>query len=230
MSDAIVLLSGGLDSATTLAVAIDRGLTCHALSFDYGQRHRFELRASANVARALGAASHRVVVLDTSAFHGSALTDGADAAPKGRSLEEIGTGIPVTYVPARNLVFLSFGVACAESIGAGIVLIGANAIDYSGYPDCRPAFIESFQATANLATRAGVEGDGILIEAPLIDMTKGQIIHLGTSLGVDYSMTHSCYDPDERGGACGQCDSCELRRRGFREAGVPDPTRYGTRS
>lgn len=226
MSDAVVLLSGGLDSATTLAVAVDRGLRAHAISFDYGQRHRFELAAAEVVARELGAASHRVVTLDASVFAGSALTDSAIEAPKDRTDEQIGAGIPVTYVPARNLVFLSFAVAFAESIGADAVLIGANAIDYSGYPDCRPEFVEAFGRAANLATRAGVEGAGIRVEAPLIDLTKAEIIALGTRLGVDYAMTHSCYDPDAEGRACGRCDACRLRREGFERAGVADPTRY----
>jgi 7-cyano-7-deazaguanine synthase len=222
----VVLLSGGLDSATTLAVARDRAFDCHAISFDYGQRHRFELDAARRVASSLGAASHDIVRIDTSVFGDTSLTGDGPAPMKDRSSAEIGAGIPDSYVPARNLVFLSFGVAAAEAKGASHVFIGANAIDYSGYPDCRPAFIESFGRTAALATKAGVEGSPISIEAPLITLTKAEIIKLGARLGVDYSVTHSCYDPDDRGLACGRCDSCQIRRQGFADAGVPDPTPY----
>ena len=222
----IVLLSGGLDSATTLGVARDRGLVCHAISFDYGQRHRFELEAARRVAAALGASSHRIVRIDTSLFGDTSLTGAGPAPAKDRSSDQIGEGIPDSYVPARNLIFLSIAVAAAESRRTATVFIGANAVDYSGYPDCRPEFIESFGRTAALATKSGIEGSPIRIEAPLIDLTKAEIIELGVRLGVDYSMTHSCYDPDEWGLACGRCDSCQIRRRGFAEAGVADPTRY----
>lgn len=223
----VVLLSGGLDSATVLAIARDRGYRCHTLAFDYGQRHRHELGASAEIADALGAATHRVFDLDIGQFGGSALTSSAIEVPKGRDEDRMGD-IPVTYVPARNLVFLSIALGYAETLGAADIFIGVNAIDYSGYPDCRPAFIESFTTTASLATRLGVEGEGIRVHTPLIDLTKAQIIARGAELGVDYAMTHSCYDPDERGGACGRCDSCVLRRSGFIEAGIGDPTRYST--
>lgn len=221
---AIVLLSGGLDSATVLAIARDRGYSCHALAFDYGQRHRHELEACKRVASTLGAASHRVFSLDATAFAGSALTDNI-AVPKDRNETEM-TEIPATYVPARNLVFLSVALAYAESLSATDIFIGVNAIDYSGYPDCRPAFIESFTHTANLATKLGVDGNAIRIHTPLMEMTKAQIITIGTELGVDYALTHSCYDPSAEGLACGRCDSCVLRRNGFEQAGIPDPTRY----
>ncbi|MDY7110518.1 MAG: 7-cyano-7-deazaguanine synthase QueC [Planctomycetota bacterium] len=219
---AVVLLSGGLDSATTLAVARDAGFACHVLSFDYGQRHRFELEASRRVAESLGAVEHRVMRIDLRALGGSALTDDIEV-PKDQPPGEIGGGIPITYVPARNTVFLSFALAWAEVLEARDIFIGANAIDYSGYPDCRPAFIEAFQRMANLATRMGVQGRAITIHAPLIELTKGQIIRRGLKLGVDYALTHSCYDPDEDGRPCGHCDSCLLRAAGFREAGVADP-------
>ncbi len=222
---AVVLLSGGLDSAAALAIARDRGLECHALSLDYGQRHRTELAAARRVAAALGAASHTLVPLDLRMFGGSALTDDIDV-PKHRSGDEIADGIPVTYVPARNLVFLSLAVGHAEVVGARSIYLGVNAIDYSGYPDCRPEFVRSFEATANLATKAGVEGAGVSIIAPLMDLTKAEIIRQGVGLGVDFALTSSCYDPDEDGRACGACDSCVLRRQGFEAAGVPDPTRY----
>lgn len=224
---AVVLLSGGLDSATVLAIAQYQGYTCHALAFDYGQRHRHELDACARIADALGAASHRVFELDIGQFGGSALTNSDIAVPKDRD-ESSMDDIPVTYVPARNLVFLSIALGYAETLGATNLFIGVNAIDYSGYPDCRPEFIESFTRTANLATKLGVDGNAIKVHTPLIDMTKAQIIAKGTDLGVDYAMTHSCYDPDETGGACGRCDSCALRRNGFIEAGIEDPTRYST--
>jgi len=223
---AVVLLSGGLDSATVLAVARDRGFACHALSFDYGQRHRFELEAAGKVAEALGAVDHRIVRLDLTAeggFGRSALTDEI-AVPKDRST----TGrIPPTYVPARNTIFLSVALACAEVVGAFDVFIGVNAVDYSGYPDCRPEFIEAFEELANVATAAAVEQRGrFRIRAPLIHMTKAEIIRTGLSLGVDYSLTHSCYDPADDGAACGRCDACRLRLAGFAAADVEDPARY----
>lgn len=224
---AVVLLSGGLDSTTVLAIARDQGFLCHTLAFDYGQRHRHELAACTRIAQHMGAASHRVFTLDIGQFGGSALTDSSIVVPKDRDEAHM-DHIPVTYVPARNLVFLSIATAYAETLGATDLFIGVNAIDYSGYPDCRPAFIDSFTQTANLATKAGVEGAAIRVHTPLIDLTKAQIIQRGTALGVDYSMTHSCYDPDETGGACGRCDSCVLRRSGFAAAGVNDPTRYAT--
>jgi 7-cyano-7-deazaguanine synthase len=214
---AVVLLSGGLDSSTVLAYAVSKGYECHAVSFDYGQRHRFELKAAKRVARALGAAGHRLVKVGLSDFGGSALT--ADIpVPKMRSHKDIGTGIPVTYVPARNTVFLSLALAFAESIGAYDIFIGVNALDYSGYPDCRPEYIRAFARMANLATKAGVEGARFKIHTPLIRMTKAEIIKLGLKLGVDYTMTHSCYDPKPDGTPCGRCDSCLLRAKGFREA------------
>ncbi len=223
---AVVLVSGGLDSATTLAIAADQGFTCHAITFDYGQRNRFELNSAAAVAKFVGVRAHRIVHLDLSAsagFGASALTDEIDV-PKDAVNE---TGIPVTYVPARNTIFLSVALGYAEVIGAFDIFIGVNAIDYSGYPDCRPEFIESFEATANLATAAAVEGKGrFKIHAPLIRMNKFQIIRTGLGLGVDYSLTHSCYDPDPAGAACGRCDSCRLRLAGFSEAGAADPIRY----
>jgi 7-cyano-7-deazaguanine synthase len=233
---AVVLLSGGLDSATVLAVARDRRLACLTVAFDYGQRHRHELAAAERVAAALGAFEHRTVALDPRAFAGSALTPAAGApdagVPKGRNLASMPQSIPATYVPARNLVFLAMATAAAESISAGSVWIGVNAVDFSGYPDCRPAFIDAFQQAARLGTRAGTVGDGIAIQAPLLAMTKAEIIRLGTSLGVDYALTMSCYDPAgpaERPLACGACDACVLRREGFAAAGVEDPTRYAPR-
>ena len=222
---AIVLLSGGLDSATTLAIARMEGFETHALTFRYGQRHDAELRAATEVAAALGAASQREIVVDLGQVGGSALT--ADIpVPKHRSASDIGEGIPVTYVPARNTIFLAFALAWCEVLGARDVFIGVNALDYSGYPDCRPEFITAFERMASLATRAGLEGNGIVIHAPLIHLSKADIIRRGQSLGVDFALTHSCYDPAPDGGACGACDACLLRARGFREAGVPDPTRY----
>lgn len=221
---AIVLLSGGLDSATVLAIARDEGYACWAVSFNYGQRHRFELEAATRVAQALGACDFRIITLDPASFAGSALTDDL-TVPKDRSDDAMASGIPNTYVPARNLVFLAVATGIAEVIGARDLFIGVNALDYSGYPDCRPAFIEAFERTANLATSAGVAGDTLTIHAPLMDLTKAQIIKRGLALGVDYAMTHSCYDPAD-GGACGRCDACLLRRRGFEKARVPDPTRY----
>jgi len=223
---AVCLLSGGLDSATCLAVARREGFECYALSFDYGQRHRVELEAARRVAGSLGAARHVILRIDLRAVGGSALTDDL-AVPKGRSLSEMGQGIPVTYVPARNTVFLSCALAWAEALGACDIFLGVNAIDYSGYPDCRPEYIEAFERMANLATRAGVEqGVSIKIHTPLIGLRKAEIVKLGASLGVDFGLTHSCYDPEEAGLACGQCDSCLLRLKGFQEAGLRDPLEY----
>lgn len=226
---AVVLLSGGLDSATALAVASRRdGLACHCLSVDYHQRHRVELERAACVARQLGAAEHKVVKVDLRAFGGSALTDAAIAVPKSRGEGEMARGIPVTYVPARNTVLLSLALGFAETLDTGLIYCGVNAVDFSGYPDCRPAFMEAFGRMANLATKAAVEGRArVEIRAPLISLSKADIIRLGMSLGVDYSLTSSCYDPDEKGRACGECDACILRRRGFEAAGVSDPTTYG---
>lgn len=225
MERAVVLVSGGLDSATALAVARRDGFECYALSVDYGQRHRFELEAAAAVARHLGAAEHRVVSVDLRAIGGSALTDDVDVPKSG-----VGEGIPVTYVPARNLTFLSIALGWAEVLGAHDLYIGINAVDFSGYPDCRPGFVGAFERVANVATKAGVEGEPFRVRAPLIDLTKAEIIRLGADLGVDYSLTHSCYDPASGGAACGRCDSCRLRRAGFEVAGVPDPTRYVERA
>lgn len=228
---AVVLLSGGLDSATVLAIARSRGLVCHAIAFDYGQRHRHELNAAKLVAETLGAASFRVFPLDIGAFGGSALTDTCIEVPKDRDESAMSGDIPATYVPARNLVFLSIALGLAETLRAQTLCIGVNEIDYSGYPDCRPEFIAAFQQAANLATNAGVAGHGFTIDTPLIGMGKADIIRRGTELGVDYGITHSCYDPVIRGDdalACGRCDSCQLRRAGFEQAGVPDPTRYAT--
>jgi 7-cyano-7-deazaguanine synthase len=223
---AVVLLSGGIDSTTTLAVARARGFTTHALTFRYGQRHAVEVEAARRVAQALGAAGHEIVTIDLRAFGGSALTDDL-AVPKNRAAADIGQGIPVTYVPARNTIFLSFALAWAEVLGAWDVFIGVNALDYSGYPDCRPEFIGAFERLANLATKAAVEGRGRLrIHTPLIHLSKADIVRDGTALGVDYALTLSCYDPTPDGLGCGQCDACTLRRKGFTEAGIPDPTRY----
>ena len=221
-STAVVLLSGGLDSATMLATAVDDGFACYALSVDYGQRHRFELGAAKAVARSLGARDHLVVEIDLGIFGGSALTADVDV-PKDRSPDRMAEGIPVTYVPARNTIFLSLALGYAEVLGAADIFIGVNAVDYSGYPDCRPRFIEAFEAMANLATRMGVEGRRITIHAPLIELTKGRIIRRGLELGVDFALTFSCYDPDAGGRPCGRCDSCLLRAEGFREAGIADP-------
>ncbi len=222
---AVVLLSGGLDSATVLALVRAEGFEAYALSFRYGQRHVRELEAADRVARSLGAARHVVLDIDLRLFGGSALTSDI-AVPKRRSVEEIGDGIPVTYVPARNLIFLSFAVAWAEVLGSFDVFIGVNALDYSGYPDCRPEFIEAFMRTAALGTKAGVEGTAaVTIHTPLIHMTKAEIIREGMTLGVDYGLTFSCYDPTPEGRPCGGCDSCLLRAKGFQEAGLPDPAR-----
>lgn len=223
---AVCLLSGGLDSSTCLAFARDNGFECYALSFDYGQRHKVELEAGRRVAKALGAKQHIVVSFDLRLLGGSALTGDVEV-PKERSTEEMGQGIPVTYVPARNTVFLAFALAWAEVLEASDIFIGVNAIDYSGYPDCRPEYLEAFSGMANLATKAGVEGrTRIRIHAPLMDKTKADIVRLAVDLGVDLSLTHSCYDPDNQGRPCGACDSCQLRRKGFAEAGVADPLEY----
>ncbi len=222
MKNAVVLLSGGLDSATVLAMARDAGFQCYALSFDYGQRHQCELEAAEKVAAALGAVKHNTVKIDLRLWGGSALTDDAIEVPDAAE----SNGIPVTYVPARNLIFLSFATAWAEVLGARDIFIGVNSIDYSGYPDCRPGFIRSFQETARLGTCAVDEGWHYEIHAPLQNMSKGQIITAGTRLGVDYRLTTSCYNPDAAGRSCGKCASCALRRAGFEAAGVPDPTRY----
>ncbi len=222
---AVILLSGGLDSATTLAIARDRGFRVNALSFRYGQRHAVEVEAAGRVATALGAERHEIVDIDLRAFGGSALT-GDVAVPKDRDDAAIATGIPVTYVPARNTIMLSFALAFAEVLDSADIFIGVNAVDYSGYPDCRPAYIEAFERMANLATRAGIEGRHLTIHAPLLRLTKGEIIRTGVSLGVDYGLTSSCYDPDEQGRPCGRCDSCRLRLKGFAEAGLADPLVY----
>ncbi|MBN7798577.1 7-cyano-7-deazaguanine synthase QueC [Parahaliea mediterranea] len=218
---AVILVSGGLDSTTVLAMARKQGFDCYTLSFDYGQRHRAELLAAERVSASLGDVEHKVVKLNLDSIGGSALTDTGIAVP-----EEETSGIPVTYVPARNTVFLSIALGWAEVLGADDIFIGVNAVDYSGYPDCRPAYIAAYEAMANLATRAGVEGHNLRIHAPLMDMGKGEIIRAGIALGVDYSLTVSCYQATGEGLACGRCDSCRLRRQGFVDAGVPDPTRY----
>jgi 7-cyano-7-deazaguanine synthase len=218
---AVVLLSGGLDSATVLAMARAEGYACYTLSFDYGQRHRIELAAAEKIAQALGSADHRLVRLDLSWMGGSALLDASIPVPDSPS-----EGIPVTYVPARNTVFLAMALGWAEVQSAQEIFIGANAVDYSGYPDCRPAYMAAFEHVANLATRAGVEGQRLRLHTPLMHMRKHEIIRRGVELGVDYALTSSCYAPDARGRACGKCDSCRLRAAGFREAGVPDPTPY----
>lgn len=223
---AVVLLSGGLDSATALAIARAQGYGCYTLAFDYGQRHHSELEAAARIARAQGALEHKVVRLDLDLIGGSALTDMNMAVPE-RSLESIGDpGIPVTYVPARNTIFLAIALGWAEVLGARDIFIGVNAVDYSGYPDCRPEYIAAFETLANLATKAAVEGQGIRFHTPLIQLSKADIIGRGQSLGVDYALTVSCYQADASGRACGHCDSCLLRQQGFQQAGVADPTRY----
>ncbi len=218
---AVVLTSGGLDSTTVLAVAKERGFDCYALSFDYGQRHKAELEAARLSAVNNGAVQHKVIRLDLASIGGSALTDDAIAVP-----EQESDGIPVTYVPARNTIFLSIALGWAEVLGAEAIFIGVNAVDYSGYPDCRPEFIRAFESMANLATKAGVEGRGVRVETPLLNLSKGEIIKLGGRLGVDYAQTVSCYQATDGGLACGVCDACRLRRRGFAEAGLADPTRY----
>jgi 7-cyano-7-deazaguanine synthase len=225
MAAAVVLLSGGVDSTTCLAVARARGHRVGAITFAYGQRHAAELLAARRVAEALQAADHLVVEFDLKPIGGSALTAGFEMPPPA-SLEEIGREVPVTYVPARNTIFLSFALSWAEVLGAREIYIGANAVDYSGYPDCRPEYLEAFERVANLGTKAGSEGARFRVVAPLLHLTKAEIIRKGAELGVDYALTHSCYDPDPEGRACGVCDSCLLRAKGFREAGVPDPTRY----
>lgn len=218
---AVILLSGGLDSATIVAMAKAQGFACYTMSFDYGQRHRAELQAAERVARQLGVVEHKVIGLDLNGIGGSALTDPDIAVP-----ETPGEGIPVTYVPARNTVFLSLALGWAEVIGARHLFIGVNAVDYSGYPDCRPEFVEAFERLANLATKAGVEGDTFKIEAPLQFLSKAQIVQAGSQLGVDYALTVSCYQADDEGQACGRCDSCRLRAEGFKAAKISDPTRY----
>jgi len=225
MKRAVVLLSGGIDSATTLAIALTEGYQAYALSFDYGQRHQIEMQAACHVANALGAKEHRVAKIDMRVFGGSALTDDL-AVPKQRSKIQIAQGIPVTYVPARNTIFLAYALAWAEVIPANDIFIGVNAIDYSGYPDCRPEFVEAFETLANLGTKAGVEGRRFQIHTPLIKFSKADIVRKSVELGVDLSFTHSCYDPSPEGLACGECDSCLLRLKGFREAGIHDPIRY----
>lgn len=226
MAKAVVLVSGGLDSATVLAVARNQGYECYALSFDYGQRHRHELEAAHRVCRRFGVVDHRVCPLDLRVFGGSALTADIEV-PKDRPDGEMSHGIPITYVPARNTIFLSVALGWAEVLGAHDLFLGVNAVDYSGYPDCRPEFIAAFESLANLATKAGVEGTRFRIHTPLIDLTKAEIIRLGRSLGVDYSLTHSCYDPSPNGRPCGRCDSCQLRAKGFAEAGLSDPSLAG---
>jgi 7-cyano-7-deazaguanine synthase len=218
---AVILVSGGLDSSTVLAMAKQQGFDCYTLSFDYGQRHRSELFAAAKVSEAMQVEAHKVVSLDLGTIGGSALTDTNIDVPEYET-----TGIPVTYVPARNTVFLSIALGWAEVLGANDIFVGVNAVDYSGYPDCRPDYINAFEQMANLATKAGVEGNKLTVHAPLIDMTKGQIIQAGLKIGVDYTVTVSCYQADEEGAACGVCDSCRLRKQGFIDAGVKDPTRY----
>jgi 7-cyano-7-deazaguanine synthase len=224
MKRAVVLLSGGLDSATTLAICAYHGFEPYALSFDYGQRHKLELNAAKRVAASLGVREHRVATIDLRIFGGSALTDDI-AVPKNRDVGR-GSDVPITYVPARNTIFLSYALAWCEVLGAADIFIGANAIDYSGYPDCRPEFISAFENLAGLATKAGVEGTPFRIHAPLLSMSKAQIIGKGAELGVDFALTHSCYDPTPNGLACGECDSCRLRLAGFRDAGVADPIAY----
>lgn len=223
---AVVLLSGGLDSATCAAIARSEGLAVHALSVDYGQRHRFELESAQRVARSLDVTEHKILPIDLAALGGSALTDDIDV-PQGRSDDQIAEGIPITYVPARNTVMLSLALGYAEVLGAADIFIGVNAVDYSGYPDCRPEFVAAFEQVANLATKAGVEGElKFTIHTPLIDLTKAQIVQRGTSLGVDYGLTHTCYSPDEQGISCGTCDACQLRIKGFEDAGLTDPIQY----
>lgn len=224
----MVLVSGGLDSATVLAIARSAGWELHAISFDYGQRHRFELDSAARVCEANGVSSRVVFPIDTSIFQGSALTNDI-AVPHNRSDDQMSSGIPVTYVPARNTIFLSVALGLAESIGSFDLFIGVNAIDYSGYPDCRPEFVAAFEQMANLATKAGIDGQRITVHTPLVSLTKAQIIQHGLELGVDYGLTHSCYDPSTDGISCGECDSCLLRLRGFAEAGATDPIAYSVR-
>jgi 7-cyano-7-deazaguanine synthase len=226
---AVVLLSGGLDSATVIAIARSEGFEVVALSFRYGQRHGEEIVAAQSIAKRAGVSRHVIVDVDLRVFGASALTSDL-AVPKGRSASEISQGIPITYVPARNTIFLSYALALAEVSNSSDIFLGVNALDYSGYPDCRPEYIQAFEQMANLATRAGVEGRHLTIHAPLMQQTKGEIIARGRSLGVDYALTLSCYDPDASGAACGECDACQLRLKGFAEAGVPDPARYRERA
>jgi 7-cyano-7-deazaguanine synthase len=224
---AVVLLSGGLDSATVLAIARSQGYELYALSLSYGQRHAIELEAASRVAASIGVASHQIASIDLCVFGGSALT-GDIEVPKGRTTDEMSHGIPITYVPARNTIFLSFALAWAEVLGSSDIFIGVNALDYSGYPDCRPEFIEAFEKMANLATKAGVEGrQALKIHTPLIALSKAEIIRRGIELGVDYGLTSSCYDPSPSGEPCGECDSCVLRQKGFRENGIEDPLPHG---
>ena len=225
MKRVVVLLSGGLDSATVLALCRAENYAAYALSFRYGQRHEREIAAARRIAKSLGATEHRIAEIDLRLFGGSALTADMEV-PKARSEEEMAAGVPITYVPARNTIFLSYALAWAEVLGATDIFLGVNAVDYSGYPDCRPEFIRAFEQLANLATRASVEGARFEIHAPLLALSKAQIIQRGSELGVDFSLTHSCYDPTPEGRACGACDSCQLRRKGFREAGLEDPIRY----
>jgi 7-cyano-7-deazaguanine synthase len=225
MKRAVVLLSGGVDSTTTLAIAMAEGYEAYALSFDYGQRHQIEIKAARRVANSLGVKEHRIAKIDMRIFRGSALTDDLDV-PKKRSKTEIAHGIPITYVPARNTIFLAYALAWAEVIPSGHIFLGVNAIDYSGYPDCRPEFIEAFETLANLGTKTGVEGARFRVHAPLVKFSKAEIISKASQLNVDLSLTHSCYDPSPEGLACGECDSCLLRLKGFREAGIEDPIRY----
>jgi 7-cyano-7-deazaguanine synthase len=228
MTRAVVLLSGGLDSSVTLAIAAAEKFELHALSFDYGQRHRIEIEAARRVAHSLAVKDHRIAQIDLRLFGGSALTDEI-AVPQGRTETDIATEIPTTYVPARNTILLSYALGFAETIGASDIFIGANAIDYSGYPDCRPEFLRAFEQLANVATKAGVEGAKFRIHAPLLRLTKAEIVRKGAELAVDFSLTHSCYNPATDGTACGKCDACVLRLKGFREAGMTDPIRYASR-
>jgi 7-cyano-7-deazaguanine synthase len=225
MKPAVVLLSGGIDSTTSLAIAIDQGYEAYALSFDYGQRHQIETEAARRVAKSLGARDHRIAKIDLRVFGDSALTEDIDV-PKQRAEKQIAQGIPITYVPARNTIFLAYALALAEVIPANDIFLGVNAIDYSGYPDCRPEFVEAFEKLANVGTKAGVEGRRFQVQTPLIKLSKADIIRKGVEFGVDFSLTHSCYDPTPEGLACGECDSCFLRLKGFREAGMKDPIRY----
>ena len=228
MKRAVVLLSGGLDSAVTLAIARAEGFEPHALSFDYGQRHRIEIESARRVAASLGARAHRVAQIDLRIFGGSALTDEI-AVPQGRSADEMSHGIPITYVPARNTIFLSYALAWAEVLNCTDIFLGVNAVDYSGYPDCRPEFLHAFEDLAALATKAGIDGARFEIRAPLLHLSKAEIIRKGADLRVDFALTHSCYDPSVDGGACGRCDSCQLRLKGFQEAGINDPIRYAAK-
>jgi len=225
MDRAVVLLSGGIDSTTVLAMAKHQGFAVYAISFDYGQKHRHELEAASRIANHFGVVQHLIVQVDLAAIGGSALTANI-AVPKHDAVEQLSSAIPITYVPARNLIFLSLALAWAEVLKAYHLFIGATAVDFSGYPDCRPEFLRSFEQTANLATKAGVSGNRFTVHAPLLNLTKAQIIQTGVKLGVDYSLTWSCYDPQPDGTACGQCDSCLFRKHGFRQAGIPDPTHY----